>query len=146
MGEGTAVLKLHYDEDKRSVVGLRWAGRARSRSHDFSPWRGWLLVGLAGWARSCSVVGLLQALGRRGVGSGRSCVVSRQLGRGVDGAVSRQLGSASRLRVSRGLRRGCRARTGAVLGACAVLGSALQGSVPGGWNAGGERGMEGREK
>jgi hypothetical protein len=27
-----------------------------------------------------------------------------------------------------------------------VLGSALQGGVPGGWNAGGERGMEGGER
>jgi hypothetical protein len=48
MGEETAVLKLHYDEDKRSVAGLRWAGRARSGSHGFSPWRGWLLTGFAG--------------------------------------------------------------------------------------------------
>jgi hypothetical protein len=30
MGEETTVLKLHYDEDKRSVAGLRWVGRARS--------------------------------------------------------------------------------------------------------------------
>jgi hypothetical protein len=33
-----------------------------------------------------------------------------------------------------------------VLDALAVLGSALQSGVPGGWNVGGERGMEGREK
>jgi hypothetical protein len=53
---------------------------------------------------------------------------------------------------SRGLRARARSSVrqgglqGMVLDALAVLGSALQSGVPGGWNVGGERGMEGREK
>jgi hypothetical protein len=158
------VLKLHYDEDKRSVVGLRWAGRARSGSHGFSPWRGWLLVGSPGgvgssWAQA--------GRGSRGVGrrvclildrsaSGRARAASwRSAGAGVQGGRLARTWVAWSCRgrtagvQGRGLRRvgeGCRAWTSAGLGAWAVLGSALQGGVPGGWNAGGERGMEAREK